>query len=101
MLQPAGVGLKYRAIIPVTDPATTSMLLATVTWQEVYAVLYPSHPKARREPCLPDCKLCPLFADHVDDFDHGNIVTHMQQPEHTPRLWTSKSAGPDGVYAER
>ena len=98
MLQPAGVGLKYRANIPVTDPATMSMLLATVTWQEVYAVLYPSHPKARREPCLPDCKLCPLFADHVDDFDHGN--THMQQPEHKPRLWTSKSAGPDGVYAE-
>ena len=99
LVQPAGVGVKYSACVPPTDPATMAMLLASITWQEVYAVLYPAHPRAcRDEPCLPDCKLCPMFADHVDDFDCGD--THMQQPEHKPRLWTSKSAGPDGVFAE-
>ena len=30
----------------------------------------------------------------------GVSSTHMTPPEHRPRLWTSKSAGPDGVFAE-
>jgi len=39
-----------------------------------------------------------LFADHVDNFEPGD--TNQTQPEHRPRLWTSKAAGVDGVYAE-
>jgi hypothetical protein len=74
------------------------MLTSAVVWQEVYALLYPVHKSAAREPCLPDCKLCPLFADHVEAYKPGN--THMTPPEHRPRLWTSKAAGPDGVLAE-
>ena len=97
--QPHGVGEKYRDFVPPTDPATMGMLVANITWKEVYAVLYPSHSKAcQHERCLPGCELCPLYVDHVDDFNCGD--THMQQPEHKPRLWTSKSAGPDGVFAE-
>ena len=94
----AGVGEKYRGCVPPTDPATMGALVALVQWQEVYAVLFPAHRNARRHECLPGCVLCPLFADHVDEYAHGN--THMQPPEHKPRLWTSKSAGPDGVFAE-
>ena len=98
LVQPAGVGQKYRGSVPPTNPATMPMLLERFCWQEVYAVLYPAHPAAHRDSCLPDCKLCPLFSDDVDGFKCGN--THMQQPEHKPRLWTSKAAGPDGVFAE-
>lgn len=95
----AGFSDKYVGSVPATDPATAPMLHARVQWQEVYAALYPAHRKARRAgPCLPGCILCPLFADHVEAFDPGN--THMTPPEHRPRLWTSKSAGPDGVFAE-
>ena len=65
-------------------------------------MLYPAHSASYRallpEPCLPSCKLCPLFAEGVRDYKHGN--THQEPPEHRPRLWTSKSAGPDGVFAE-
>ena len=39
-----------------------------------------------------------MFAEHVEAFKPGN--THMVPPEHRPRLWTSKAAGPDGVFAE-
>ena len=74
------------------------MLVTAVTWQEVYAILYPAHKLAVREPCLPACKLCPLFAEHVEEFEPGD--TRMTPPEHRPRLWTSKAAGPDGVFAE-
>ena len=75
------------------------MLLAQVTWQEVYAVLYPAHKDAiRREPCLPNCRLCRMFAEHVATVEPGD--TNSGQPEHRPRLWTSKSAGTDGVFAE-
>ena len=99
VMRPAGVGEKYRACVPQTDPETMPMLLANLSWEEVYAVLYPAHPKAcRRVPCLQACELCPLHTEHVDNFKCGD--THMQQPEHKPRLWTSKSAGPDGVFAE-
>ena len=93
-----GVGEKYRGNVPPTDPATMNMLVSLVQWQEVYAVLFPTHRRALREPCLAACTLCPLYAEHVSEFEYGN--THMQPPEHKPRLWTSKSAGPDGVYAE-
>ena len=89
---------EYAASVPGTDEATHAMLTAAVTWQEVYALLYPVHKLAVREPCLPDCKLCPLFAEHVEGYEPGN--THMAPPEHRPRLWTSKAAGPDGVLAE-
>ena len=94
----AGVGDKYRSSIPPTDPATMEVLCTVVQWQEVYAVLFPAHRRAHRGPCLDGCTLCSLFADHVSEYEYGN--TRMQAPEHRPRLWTSKSAGPDGVFAE-
>ena len=92
---------KFNASIPLTDPQRTRvLLLAQVTWQEVYAVLFPAHKLAKRSPCQPNCKLCPMFSEHVSAaHDHpGNRF--IGQPEHRPRLWTSKSAGPDGVFAE-
>ena len=96
---PLGVGEKYDDSVPLTDAATHAMLLEVVNWQEIYALLYPVHKMAARvAPCLPACKLCPLFEEHVEAFEPGN--THMVPPEHRPRLWTSKSAGPDGVFAE-
>ena len=90
---------KYNNSVPPTDATTHAMLLATVLWQEVYALLYPAHKHAARdEPCLPTCKLCPMFAEHVEEFEPGN--TYLIPPEHRPRLWTSKASGPDGVFAE-
>jgi hypothetical protein len=97
--EPDEVVDKYAAHIPPTNAATHAMLTAIVTWQEVYALLYPAHRLALRPAsCLPDCKLCPLFAEHVNAFKPGD--TRMAPPEHRPRLWTSKAAGPDGVFAE-
>ena len=95
---PVEVAEKYAGSVPATAAETHAMLVTAVSWQEVYAILYPAHKLAAREPCLPDCKLCPLFADHVEDFAPGD--TRMTPPEHRPRLWTSKAAGPDGVFAE-
>ena len=95
---PSEVAEQYAASIPVIDELACAMLTHEVTWQEVYALLYPAHKLAVRDPCLPDCKLCPLFTEHVESYEHGN--TYMTPPEHRPRLWTSKAAGPDGVYAE-
>ena len=81
------------------ETTTNDMLCSPVVWQEVYAILYPPHKLARRgKPCLPDCKLCPMFDGHVSIFEPGN--TRLTPPEHRPRLWTSKAAGSDGVFAE-
>ena len=93
---------KFNAAFPETDKEQTrSLLLAQVTWQEVYAVLYPAHKKALRGgTCQFGCKLCPLFAGHVTAAHDSPGNTFFGQPEHRPRLWTSKSAGPDGVFAE-
>ena len=97
--EPNDVVEKYDARFPLTNAATHAMLTAVVTWQEVYALLYPAHKLALRPaPCLPECKLCPLFAEHVSSFKPGD--TRTTPPEHRPRLWTSKAAGPDGVFAE-
>ena len=96
---PAEVVRDFADSIPQTSASTNDMLTATVIWQEVYALLYPAHKLATRDiPCLPTCRLCPLFADHVEAFEPGD--TSMTPPEHRPRLWTSKAAGPDGVFAE-
>ena len=96
---PENVGDEFRNSIPTTDPRTAAMLLAQISWQEVYAVLYPVHKEAvRRDPCLPDCKLCRMFSEHVATVEPGD--TNSGQPEHRPRLWTSKAAGTDGVFAE-
>ena len=89
---------KYRANVHAGDPESGEMLVSVVVWQEVYAVLFPFHRKAVREACLPNCPLCPMFADHVSSFVLGD--TRTTPPEHKPRLWTSKSPGPDGVFAE-
>ena len=45
-----GVGEKYIRNVPPTDPATMNMLVSPVQWQEVYAVLFPAHRLALREP---------------------------------------------------
>ena len=95
---PESVPEEYRGSVPTADESTTHMLLAQITWQEVYSVIYPAHKLSRRDPCLPNCKLCNLFAEQVNVCEPGD--TNVVQPEHRPRLWTSKSAGPDGVYAE-
>ena len=70
---PDGGGNKYDECFPKTDDATHAMLHAPVLWQEVYALLYPVHKDAvRGDPCLPECKLCPLFAEHVGAFEPGD-----------------------------
>ena len=61
-------------------------------------MIYPVHKQAVRAPCLPNCKLCLQFAEQVEVCEPGD--TNVVQPEHRPRLWTSKSAGTDGVFAE-
>ena len=92
---------KFRNCIPATDAERTRLLLmARVTWQEVYAVLYPPHKLATRDPCQPNCKVCPHHSTHVMTAHDAPGNTSVTQPEHRPRLWTSKSAGPDGVFAE-
>ena len=92
---------RFVAGIPLTDAeATRAVLMAQISWQEVYAVLYPAHKKATRPPCQPDCKLCPLYSQHVHAAHNKPGNTSITEPEHRPRLWTSKSAGPDGVFAE-
>ena len=80
---------------------TRRVLLAEIKWQAVYAVLFPAHRDALcRYPCQHGCKLCPLFSAHVRTAHSSPGNTFITQPEHRPRLWTSKSAGPDGVFAE-
>ena len=97
--QPTGGGNKYNNCLQKTAESTHAMLLDTILWQEVYAILYPIHKNAlRAAPCLPNCKLCSSFVEHVHAFEPGD--TSMVPPEHRPRLWTSKAAGSDGVYAE-
>ena len=100
--QPDGNTLdRFRTGIPVTDAGMTrALLMARITWQEVYAVLYPAHKDALRPPCQPHCKLCPLHSQHVNATHRVPGNTFFTEPEHRPRLWTSKSAGPDGVFAE-
>jgi len=94
-----GTAAKFLPFIPTTGSERSRLLLmAKVTWEEVYYVLFPTHTKVVRQSCDPDCKLCPHFAAHIAAARPGD--TRLVQPEHRPRLWTSKSAGPDGVFAE-
>jgi hypothetical protein len=90
---------RFDECIPRADPASSALLIRTITWIEVYLVKYPPHHDVNPEvPCQPSCIQCKQSYEQPSAWLPGN--TNMNAPEYRPRLWTSRAPGPDGVLAE-
>ena len=98
---------RWHDFIP--HAAASNLWSAAITWQEVYLLLYPTHPGVLPDTVCPgvgaNCVLCKQYTDKVQAWANrpggaNPDDTSGDMPHYTPHLHTSVCAGPDGIKAE-
>lgn len=86
--------------IPKARDGSGERLITTVTWWEVYLLLYPADKRMLEffEPCCAGCTLCTEYEGALRRWDPED--PDSDTPEWKPSLHTCRAAGGDGILAE-